>query len=166
MPLSGDAFRQVMRRWASGVTVVTTRHNDRVRAILVTSFISVAVDPVTVLVSISRSGETHHILESSKVFAVNILHEGQASLANRLGYLNEPAARALIGVPHHAEVTGAPILDDCLAYLDCRVMTSFETAQHTLYVGVVEAGAEFNRRPLLHWERAFHALEVPETAER
>src|SRR5579859_4019726 len=108
MPVSGESFRQVMRQWASGVTVVTVRHEAAVRAILVTSFLSVGIDPPTVLVSIKRDGETHRLLEEARVFAVNFLHEGQAELAQSLGYANDPEARALRSVPFHAGVTGAP----------------------------------------------------------
>jgi flavin reductase len=157
--LSDDAFRRVMRRWASGVTVVTVRHEEHVRAMLVTSFLSVSLDPPLILVSIKRGGDTHRLLEASQRFAVNILHDGHADLANRLGYLNEESARSLRTVPFHSGVTGAPILDDCLAYLDCRVVEQHEATDHTLYVGQVEDGAERDGYPLMHWERAFHRLE-------
>jgi flavin reductase (DIM6/NTAB) family NADH-FMN oxidoreductase RutF len=159
MPVSDDSFRQVMRQWASGVTVVTVRHEAAVRAILVTSFLSVGLDPPTVLVSIKRDGETHRMLEAGRVFAVNFLHEEQAELANSLGYANDPDARALRTVPFHTGATGAPVLDDCLCYLDCRVIDAFETRDHTLYVGVVDAVGGGERRPLLHWERGFRRLE-------
>lgn len=163
MPVSGDSFRQVMRQWASGVTVVTVRHSTAVRAILVTSFLSVGLDPPTVLVSIKRDGETHRLLEAARVFAVNILHEGQAELAQSLGYANDPEARALRNIPFHVGVTGAPLLNDCACYLDCRVIEAFETRDHTLYVGVVEDAAGEGQRPLLHWDRAFRRLQWEES---
>ena len=163
MPVSGDSFRQVMRQWASGVTVVTVRHEAAVRAILVTSFLSVGLEPPTVLVSIKRDGETHKLLEAARVFAVNFLHQEQAELAQSLGYANDPDARALRSVPYHAGVTGAPLLDDCACYLDCRVIEAFETRDHTLYVGVVEDAAGEGLRPLLHWERAFRRLQIEES---
>ena len=95
MPVDGELFRRVMRQWASGVTVVTVRHDAQVRAILVTSFLSVAIDPATVLVSIRRDGETHRLLEAGRVFAVNLLREDQAPLARSLGYADDPEARSL-----------------------------------------------------------------------
>jgi flavin reductase (DIM6/NTAB) family NADH-FMN oxidoreductase RutF len=159
MPVSDESFRQVMRQWASGVTVVTVRHEAAVRAILVTSFLSVGLDPPTVLVSIKRDGETHRMLEMGRIFAVNFLHEEQADLANGLGYANDPDARALRTVPYHVGVTGAPVLDDSLCYLDCRVIDAFQTRDHTLYVGVVEDAGGGTQRPLLHWERGFRRLE-------
>lgn len=164
MPVSGDSFRRVMRQWASGVTVVTVRHEAAVRAILVTSFLSVGLEPPTVLVSIKRDGETHRLLEAARVFAVNFLHQEQAELAQSLGYANDPAVRALRSVPFHTGVTGAPLLDDCAGYLDCRVVEAFETRDHTLYVGQVEDAAGEGRRPLLHWERAFRRLQEEETS--
>jgi flavin reductase (DIM6/NTAB) family NADH-FMN oxidoreductase RutF len=163
MPVSGDSFRQVMRQWASGVTVVTVHHETAVRAILVTSFLSVGLDPPTVLVSIKRDGETHRLLEAARVFAVNFLHERQAELAQRLGYANDPEARALRNEPFHTGVTGAPLLDECACYLDCRVIEAFETRDHTLYIGVVEDAAGEGQRPLLHWDRAFRRLQREES---
>lgn len=164
MPVSGDRFRDAMRRWASGVTVVTVRHDEQVRAILVTSFLSVSLDPPTVLISIRRDGETHRLLEASRLFAVNLLGAEQGALATALGYTNDPAARALATQPYHMAATGAPILDDCLAFLDCRIVEQFETKDHTLYVGLVEASDAGDSAPLVHWERAFHRLAVPAPA--
>ena len=158
MPANADAYRRAMRRWASGVTVVTTQHGGEARAILVTSFLSVAIDPPTVLVSIRRDGETHRLLDTAGVFAVNLLHQGQAALARGLGYANDPELRALRAVPHHPVATGAPVLDDCLAYLDCRVMDRHEAKDHTLFIGLVEACGTGNAPPLLHWERDFRRL--------
>jgi flavin reductase (DIM6/NTAB) family NADH-FMN oxidoreductase RutF len=149
-----------MRRWASGVTVVTVRHEARVRAILVTSFLSVSVNPPMVLVSIRREGDTHRLLEAGRVFAVNVLHEGQEELARQLGYSGEETVRSMQTIPYHSAVTGAPILDECLAYLDCRVVDSHEATDHTLYIGLVEDGHERHGYPLLHWERAFRRLDV------
>jgi flavin reductase (DIM6/NTAB) family NADH-FMN oxidoreductase RutF len=161
VPVSGDRFRDAMRRWASGVTVVTVRHDEHVRAILVTSFLSVSLDPPTVLVSIRRDGETHRLLEASRLFAVNLLRAEQAALATALGYANDPAARSLATAAYHSAATGAPILDDCLAFLDCRIVEQFETKDHTLYVGLVEASDAGEGAPLVHWERAFHRLALP-----
>lgn len=158
MPLSGEQFRQVMRQWASGVNVVTVRHDDAIRAILVTSFLSVAIDPPTVLVSIRRDGETHRLLEAGGVFAVNLLREDQAALARRLGYADDPDARSLRTIAHHTGSTGAPLLDDCLAGLDCRVIGAFPTRDHTLFLGQVEEATDHGGAPLLHWERDFRRL--------
>jgi flavin reductase (DIM6/NTAB) family NADH-FMN oxidoreductase RutF len=163
MPVSDNSFRQVMRQWASGVTVVTVRREAAVRAILVTSFLSVGLDPPTVLVSIKRDGETHRLLEAARLFAVNFLHDGQDELARSLGYANDPDVRALRGVPWHSGITGAPLLDDCLVYLDCRVVEAFETRDHTLYIGMVEDVGGPGGRPLLHWERDFRRLAMEGT---
>ncbi len=163
MTVSDDTFRRVMRRWGTGVTVVTVRHGNEVRAILVTSFLSVSIDPPTVLVSIRRGGETHRLLEAGKVFAVNLLNDGQADLAHRLGYAGDETLRSLRGVAHHFGTTGAPIFDDSMAWLDCRVIDQHETKDHTLYIGLVEAGDEIDSHPLVHWERRFWRLDTVHT---
>jgi flavin reductase (DIM6/NTAB) family NADH-FMN oxidoreductase RutF len=166
MPVSGDDFRSAMRQWASGVTVVTARNGEERRAILVTSFLSVSLDPPTILVSIKRGGTTHRVLEAGRIFAVHILHEDQAAFATALGYDNDEEARSLRSTTYWEGPSGAPILDDCLAYLDCRVVDTYEAKDHTLYIGLVEACGMNAGGPLLHWEREFRRMALEPRATR
>ena len=126
MAVSGDAFRDVMSRWATGVTVVTTCHDDELHGMTVNSFSSLTVEPPLVLFCADQSAHTYGLVEASGVFAVNVLSAGQEELSNLFaGRYPERDADRFAGVAYRQAVTGAPILEGSLGYLDCRVVARY-----------------------------------------
>lgn len=143
MPVAADLFRRVLGSFASGVTVVTTHADGRAHGTTMTAFCSLSLDPPLVLVCVDKSAEIHKLIERGGIFAVNILHAGQTELSRALARKGTPdlaAAHRLENVPHHVGKTGAPVLNDHLAYLECRVLQAIEAGDHTIYVGQVEDG--------------------------
>ena len=143
-------FRRVMGHFAAGVTVVTTLRADGAPAGLTVSAVcSVSLNPTLVLACVDRGSESHPAIRQSGVFAVNVLREGEGeTLARRFGTSDGDKFR---GVGFHAEHTGAPVLDDALAWLDCRVRDAHEAGDHTIFVGEVEAADTREGVPLLYY---------------
>ncbi len=161
--VSPHVLRQILGEFASGVTVVTTRHRGEVHGTTMSAFSSVSLNPPLVLVCIDRSSEIHDMVASSAIFAVNILHEGQADIAQALSLKGTPelnAAHKLVSLPFHTVETGAPVLDDHLAFLDCRVENAVEAGDHTVYIGrIVEGGAgNVDAGALLHFRGQYGAM--------
>lgn len=131
-----DTLKNVMRRWISTVNVVTTRHDDIIHGLTVTAFSSLSADPPMVFVSINRHTRTHALVAGSGIFCVNILSEEMQPISDRFaGRLS--AEDRFAGVAHHPDATGAPVLDDALAFLDCRVINRHDEGDHTLFIGLV-----------------------------
>lgn len=156
MPVSGDLFRRVLGSFASGVTVVTTRAVDEVHGTTMSAVSAVSLTPPLVLVCVDRAAQIHDLIGRGQIFAVNILHEGQRDLSQILARKGTPeleSAHRLENVAYRTGMTGAPILLDHLAYLDCRVAQAVRAGDHTIYVGQVEdAGlADRPRTPLLYY---------------
>lgn len=158
MPIPIDQFKHVMRQWASGVTIVTMRSGDWLHGLTVSGFLSVSPEPPLVLVSIGQELQSHAVMKKSGAFAVNFLGEDQRDLSDRFaGRLGD--VERFENVPHRTEATGAPILDECLAWLDCRVVASHAVGDHTLYIGeVVAAGVREHARPLLYWNADYRSV--------
>ena len=163
--LDPNLFREAMSRFATGVTVVTAcRDGDRF-GITASSFASVSIDPPLVLVCISRGLHTHAAIEHSRAFAVNILGIHQLEVGRRFAGLTPEAEDRFRGLSWSVGGTGAPLLDDSLASLDCRLHASHEGGDHTIFVGeVVNARVSGEEPPLLYhnrlWRRS-EALEPP-----
>ena len=137
-PLTKDHFRRVMGQFATGVTVVTTRLGDQVHGLTANAVCSVSLEPLLVLVCVDHSADTHPLLEKSGVFAVNILSEKQEDLSRLFAGPTEEKAGHLEAMGYRTAVTGAPIIEGCLAYLDCRVVAAYPGGDHTIFVGQVE----------------------------
>jgi flavin reductase (DIM6/NTAB) family NADH-FMN oxidoreductase RutF len=138
-----DTFRQLLGSFASGVTVVTTRAGDEVHGTTMSAFCSVSLAPPLVLVCVDKTAACHDIIQRGGVFAVNILHQGQADLSTTLSRKGTPeleAAHRLEGVPFRIGATGAPILQEHLAYLDCRIAQEVDAGDHTVFIGQIEEG--------------------------
>lgn len=163
MPVTAETFRQVLGSFASGVTIVTTRAGNEVHGTTMSAFSSLSLDPPLVLVCVDKTADSHDLIARGRVFAVNILHEGQQELSNSLARKGTPemaAAHRLEGIAYRTAVTGAPILHNHLAYADCRVVQAIEAGDHTIYVGQVEEAsvADGASQPLLYYQGRYRKM--------
>jgi flavin reductase (DIM6/NTAB) family NADH-FMN oxidoreductase RutF len=154
-----DDFKQVMRRWASTVNIVTTRTDDLIYGLTVTSFSSLAVNPPLVFVCVNKNARTHAYIEKSGIFCVNFLTPDMSHLSDRFaGRL--PDEERFRDVAYHVESTGSPVLDGAVAFLDCTVDHSFVSGDHTIFVGAVQAGGvqHLDDTPLLYFNGQYRLL--------
>ena len=153
-------FRDVLAHFATGITVVTAPAADGPHGVTVNAFASLSLRPPLVLVCLEHSRYSIAVLDGAGVFAVNILAEGQEHLSRFFSTDARPEGpHAFDGIPHRPGRRGAPLLDGCLAALECRVTARHPGGDHTIYIGEVEAAEVFaGRRPLVYYDRAYHRL--------
>jgi len=157
MAVDQAAFREALRGWASGVTIVTSRSGDKAHGMTVSAFSSVSADPPLVLVCANRSSTTHGIIEEGGVFAVNILAAHQQEVSNMFASSQNEDSR-LQRVRWSEGQTGAPLIDEALASLECRVASAHREGSHTIYVGRVEAVHTTDAEPLLYYQGGYRSL--------
>jgi len=137
----------ILRRVTLGVYVVGAAHDDRRDAFTAAWVMQVSFDPVLLALSINPQHATYPLLERSNAFTVSVLKHGQLELARRFGTQSGREVDKLAGIPWHPGRSGAPILDDALAYFDCEVTARHPSGDHELVIGrvvegrVVDAGA-------------------------
>lgn len=160
MPLDPALFKEALSRFASGVTVVTTRHDGGLHGLTVSAFASVSADPPRVLVSLGNNTESRPLIEKSGNFAVHILGRQHVALGLRFAKLVPGLADPFEGLSHRAEQTGAPVLTDCLAWLDCTVETVLPVGDHTVFIGAVQALGHdpASPEPVLYYQRGWRVL--------
>ena len=160
MPIDPDQFRDALRLFASGVTIVSIRAGETRHGLTVAAFASVSPDPPLVAALIDRRHRGHALLEEpGAVFAVNVLAEEHRELSDRFAHAKDTERFAL--GRWSSAVTGAPVLEDALAWLDCRIHDRVSAGSHTIYIGEVQAAATRpGARPLLYWNRDYRALGV------
>ncbi len=156
MSINPELFRKVLSQFATGVTIVTTRHRDEIHGLTANSFCSVSLAPPLVLVCIDKEAHSHDLIRHSGNFAVNILTAAQESLARRFASNNLSAAERFAGIKYHIEMTGAPILEESLGWLDCRLFAAYAGGDHTIFVGEVLAlGERPASAPLLFYQSKY-----------
>lgn len=157
MAIDQEAFKEALRGWASGVTVVTARSGDKRHGMTVSAFSSVSADPPLVLVCASQSSTTHGIIEEGGLFAVNILAAHQQEVSNIFASAKHEGTR-LQQVGWSEGETGAPLIDGALASLECKVASAHREGSHTIYVGHVQAVHTTDADPLLYYGGGYRSL--------
>ena len=150
-------FRRVIGHFASGVTVVTTRRPDGGPCGLTASAVaSLSLQPTLLLVCVEKSSDTHACIVTSGFFAVNVLAEGKGeTLARRFSAADADPAEKFTGIAYRHELTGAPVLDEALAWLDCGLTESVEAGDHTVFMGEVMAADAGEGTPLLYYRGGY-----------
>jgi flavin reductase len=159
MVINSESFRAAMAHWASGVTVVTTVHEGQKIGITASSFSSVSLEPPRVLVCVAKRLYTHKVIEATGIFAVNILSGAQQEIGMRFAGRVPEGEDRFAGVEVFQDKTGAPLLMDVLAWLDCRLHAAFDGGDHTIFVGdVVAASAVEEGDPILYYNRQWRQV--------
>ncbi len=157
MPVSTDALKQVLSRWATGVTIVTARAGDRIHGMTVSAFSEVSLEPPLVLVCADKTSNTQPLIAEGGVVAVNVLASDQVELSNRFAS-KEDEHRRFVDLDYESGRTGAPLLAGTLAALDCTVVAAHDAGDHVIYVGRVEEVRCPDGEPLLYYARGYHRL--------
>lgn len=139
MAIEKDFFRQVMGRFTTGVTVVTTSSNGVLGGMTVSAFASLSLDPPLVLICVDRTSHTLDLFRESKIFAVNILTTEQVQLSRSFATPSTERFEHFCYAPYHLAATGAPILDGVLGFVDTRLVAEYPGGDHVIFVGQVEA---------------------------
>ena len=164
MSIGSEEYRDVLRHFPSGVTVVTmpAQGEDKPHGLTVSSFASVSPKPPLIMIGIDHRANAYEILDKEgAVFAVNILAQDQVMLSNRFAWVKDEDRFA--EGDWMTAVTGAPILKDALAWLDCTIFGRHEAGTHTIYIGEVQASIvpRSDDSPLIYWNRGYRWLKAP-----
>ena len=122
------------------VVVITTKSGQKLNGMSAAWVSRASEQPFLVMASVYKKNYSHDLIQSSRIFAVNYLQEGQQKLAIHFGKQSGREVEKFRKIPYFTERTGAPILKDCLAYLDCRVIDQMDSGDHTIFLGEVQSG--------------------------
>ena len=154
--------RRIMGRFAGGVTVVTTRYGDgnQIWGMTANSFTSLSLDPPLVLVAVDRRNSMCEYMQRGQCFAVNMLTTEQEAISRQFA---TRGPKDFSGLALTAAETGAPILADALAYLDCRVTQTVPGGDHDIFIGEIVAGGINEGQPLLFYNGRYTRLALSGT---
>jgi flavin reductase (DIM6/NTAB) family NADH-FMN oxidoreductase RutF len=146
MPLDPLELRRAFGCFVTGVTVVTAIDDGgRPRGFTANSFTSVSLDPPLVLVCIARTAGSYPLFSGTAHFAINILSEQQRPLSSRFA---SKQADKFAGVVWHPGESGSPLIDDTVAWLDCRTERQIDAGDHLILIGRVLAFEHSMQTPL------------------
>jgi flavin reductase (DIM6/NTAB) family NADH-FMN oxidoreductase RutF len=152
-PVTVASFRRATGRFATGVTVVTAVDGGLDHAMTANAFTSVSLDPLLVLVCVENDARFHDAITEAGEWAVSILDASARPVADWLATRGRPLHGQLDRIPFRRGVTGAAILDQSAAWLECRTQAVYPGGDHDIVLGEVIAlglGDESNGVLLYH----------------
>lgn len=156
MSLDQDAFRAVLGRFASGVTIVTVLGaNGRDYGMTVSAFSSVSLEPPLVMVCIGEEASLKPMIAEATHYGVSILASDQEPLSRRFAAHGE----RFDGIGFTRGENGMALIDGALAFMECRIVARHRAGDHTIVVGEVEAASVEDARPLLYYRGGYAQLE-------
>ncbi len=153
-----DEYRQVMGRFATGVSVVTTRIGDIDHAMTANAIMSVSLDPVLMVISVEREARFHDAVIESGAWGVSLLPDSERKTAAWLSTRGRPLHGQLERIAfHRGEQTGVALLDNALGTLECHTFDTVTAGDHTLVIGDVRSVSIADRPgdALIYYRGAF-----------
>ena len=145
-----EEIANLFRKLTHGVYVIGVVDGEQVNAFTAAWVMHVSFDPLILAISINPNHSSYTMVENSKVFSVNVLNNKQLELAMHFG--KPSSTDKLADIKWHIERTGAPIIDESLAYFECRVTDKCQAGDHVIITGRVINGAVLDQgaSPLLY----------------
>ncbi len=162
MSIDSDAYRNTLRHFPAGVTIVTMKaaEVESPHGLTISAFSSISPEPPLVMITIDNRNYACDLLDRpDTVFAVNILAHDQMDLSNRFAWVKDED-RFAVGQWGTA-ATGAPVLKNSLAWLDCTVAARHQAGTNTIYIGEVQASEVVrpDESPLIYWNRKYRYID-------
>jgi flavin reductase (DIM6/NTAB) family NADH-FMN oxidoreductase RutF len=149
-----DAFRSVVGRFATGVTVVTATGPEGPVGMTANAFCSLSLDPLLLLVCFDRRARTLPLVRASERFGVNVLASDQEHLARRFASKHEGKFDEVLHEVHD----GVPVLDGAIAWVACDLAELLPGGDHMIGIGAVTAAWEGEGDPLLWYRGAYGGM--------
>ncbi|MBN2034675.1 MAG: flavin reductase [Deltaproteobacteria bacterium] len=142
-----EKWMEALGGMVHGIYVLTARYEDEINGMIASWVSQVSYEPPLVMVAIHPKRYSHSLIEGAKAFALHIISTERRDFLE-LFKGPDPAAK-FVSLNWSKGITGAPLLEDCLAYLECKVTNSMRPGNHTLFIGeVVNARVLSAARPL------------------
>ena len=149
-------FRQAVGAFTTGVTVVTTSDEAGVRhGLTASSFTSVSLEPPLVLFCLSERAPSLEGFAASQHFAINVLASDQEDIARRFA---RPAPDKFAGLAWRTGIFGAPLLDRCIAHIECKLEHVVPGGDHVIVIGRVHRVRVYDGEPLVFHRSRFGTM--------
>jgi len=157
--LSDNDFKETIKKFATGVCVVTTRSNGEINGMTATAISSLSMDPPLLIVCIDKKNRSHELIIDSSSFAVNVLSEEQKESSNVFATPGKDKSEYLQGLETFSKTTGSPIIKDSIAYIDCKLWAVHDGGDHSIFIGeVVDSATLSDNQPLLYFDGDYNAI--------
>lgn len=124
-----------LRRIIHGVYIISTKNDGKVNAMTAAWVARASFEPPLITIAIGNTRHSHEMIKKSGIFAVNVLSVENIMLGKHFGLKTGKKTDKFADMDYDVKATGSPILKDCTAWIDCKVVSSIEAGDHTIFIG-------------------------------
>jgi len=136
---TGMSLDLALKKITTGIYIVTSKQGSEVNGMVASWISQVSFSPPLVMVAIKQGRRSHLMIEKGMVFGVNILRKEQKGMVSIFKGAIE-SEKKFSNIPFETKKTGAPIIKDALAFLDCKLTSMITPGDHTIFIGEVLDG--------------------------
>ena len=141
-----DTWIQALGKMTYGIYVLTTSYNDRINGMIASWVTQVSYDPLLIQVAVHPNRYSHNLIEQSGCFALHSIAIEQSDYLNR--FKGSDSQSKFSSIPWSRGQTGCPIIKDCIAFFELKLVEKYAPGNHTLFIGeVVAAGLNSEKKP-------------------
>jgi len=148
--MCSSEIKEVIDLLTHGVYVIGVKYKSRINGMTAAWVNQVSSQPPMISVAIGKSHYTSELIPKAKSFSVNILSSDQIEVARKCGFVSGRNQNKLREEELTYQATGAPILSNCTAYLDCKLYYQIEVGDHILFIGTVIKANSKNQPALVY----------------
>lgn len=137
--MTPDTTYQLLRNFTSPVVAITSERAGRTNGMISDSAVRASIVPTVPRLSVyvHKFNLSHDMIFESGRFVMHLLRQDQFDVIHRLGFVSGRSRDKLAGVPHRPGRLGAPVLDECYAHFECRIVNVMDTGSSTCFLGDV-----------------------------
>ncbi|MCT2536374.1 flavin reductase family protein [Aquibacillus koreensis] len=152
--MDNKLFRQAMSKFATGINIVTIRHNNVIHGMTVNAFMSVSLDPKLIAISIDEKASMYQLIQDTKEFGISILLEDQKDISMILA--KQKAADKEI---EYKDVNNIPVLKDALVTMSCKVDEMVPAGDHMIFIAEVTSIEVKEGNPILYYNGKYRKVD-------
>jgi len=137
-----DAWLEAIGKMTYGIYVLTSFKGEVINGMIASWVSQISFEPPLIMVAVHPNRYSHHIIEQSGFFTLHILRKNQKNYLSR--FKGPDPTSKFSSIEWTRGKTGCPVLTDCIAYMECKKVSSLKPGNHTLYIGEVVAAETFS----------------------
>lgn len=140
-------WQQILGKISTGIYILTTRHKKEINGMIISWVSPISYKPPLIMVAIHPNRHSHHLVEQSGCFALHVLAQDQTDLLENFKGI-DPETK-FQSIQWTEGKTGCPVLNECVAYIECEVKETLTPGNHTLFLGEIKQAQVFsNHKPM------------------
>lgn len=152
-----NSFKHALAKFTTGVTIISTTHQDQYYGFTANSFTSVSLSPPLVSFCHSKDAGSLEAFSKTDVFGVSILSNDQADISKHFATKMDGK---FAGIDYHiSDITNVPLIDGAICLLQCRKTNVFEAGDHFIFIGeVIDIFVNDNKEPIVYYNKQYKTI--------